>query len=302
MLARSRLTQPLRPGFAARPAPPLPPARAAIGWAGQRAGPPGVGTLGAWCDSVPTCPREGRPSLNGTDYEELGVRGQCWGGVRRLPGDQHQLITSNSYARLGSQKEAYREPQLDFQCNSVPPLVLGENLREHWELSCLGIPAYSTAKVGQPGGTPSPQADVFPPGLRVVPAEFEKNQSGMAFPQSLCPKLRRQRDGLGGSAETECILLSPCPVFPSQRVFSPFKPVLKPTEMSYLQKICLNKNEKSRGKRVETTFASPLSGLLSSFKRRIDYLTSREVSKVLLLSCKKSTSKISGLIMFNVRI
>ena len=115
--------------------------------------------------------------------------------------------------------------------------------------------------MGQPGGTLSPQADVFPPGLRVVLAGFEKNQSGMAFPQSLCPKLRRQRDGLGGSAEAACILLCPCPVFPSQGVFSPFKPVIKPTEMSYLQTICVNKNEKGRGKRVEITFASPLSEL-----------------------------------------
>lgn len=117
-----------------------------------------------------------------------------------------------------------------------------------------------------------------------------------------CPKFRRQRDGLGESAETGCIFLCPCPVFPSQEVFSPFKPVLKPTEMSYYRKFVLIK------RRVEEKGWKPLLlphslnyGLLFSFKR-IDCLTSREVSKVLLLRCKKSTSKISGLITFNVRI
>ena len=56
----------------------------------------------------------------------------------------------------------------------------------------------------QAGGTLGPQADVFPPGLRVVPAGFEKNQrngSSSKLVTGHCPTLRRQRGGLGGSAE-----------------------------------------------------------------------------------------------------
>lgn len=94
---------------------------------------------------------------------------------------------------------------------------------------------------------------------------------------------------------------APVLFFPVRRS-SRLSSLLKPTEMSYYRKFVLIK------RRVEEKGWKPLLlphslnyGLLFSFKR-IDCLTSREVSKVLLLRCKKSTSKISGLIMFNIRI
>ena len=83
VLARSRLTQPLRPGFAARPAPPLPPARAAIGWAvsgqGLRAWVGYSGRVMRLCSNL----SQGRPSQ--PPRNPVRRAGGPWAVLRRGP-------------------------------------------------------------------------------------------------------------------------------------------------------------------------------------------------------------------------